>query len=115
MRILVCGDRNWTNREAIERELRKFPPDTVVIHGAAPGADTIAGEVAKDLGLTVEAYEADWWLYGRAAGPIRNQRLLEAQPDQGLAFHADLENSKGTKDMVRRMCQAGKPIVVFES
>ena len=34
MRVIVCGSRTWNNREAIERELRKLPRDSVVIHGA---------------------------------------------------------------------------------
>lgn len=107
MRILVCGDRNWTNKQAILRELKDFPKDTTVIHGAARGADTIGGIVAKELGFKIEAFPANWRKYGKRAGPIRNRQMLEAKPDLVLAFHPDLNKSKGTKHMVQISQEAG--------
>lgn len=117
MRILVCGDRDWDDIEAIVRELSKFPAEssTVVIHGAQRGADTIAGVVAEELGMTVIAFPADWNLYGRFAGPIRNkQMLVEGQPDVVFAFHHDLTKSRGTKNMVKQASDANVPVKVFE-
>lgn len=102
-RVLVCGDRNWKDPVPIERELKQFGAGSVVIHGGARGADQIAGVVARRLGLLVEVCRADWHQYGRAAGPIRNQLILEqGKPDYVLAFHSNLAYSKGTADMVRR-------------
>lgn len=101
MRVLCCGDRNWTDREVIRQELLKLPPDTVIIEGEARGADRISREVAVEMGLQIMPFPADWTRYGRAAGPIRNhQMLVEAQPQLVLAFHNNIENSKGTKNMV---------------
>ncbi len=107
MRILVCGDRNWSNKKAIFNELKDFPKNTVIIHGAARGADSIAGTVAKELGFEVEVYPADWNKFGKAAGIIRNKQMLEAKPDLVLAFHPDLDKSKGTKNMVQISRKAG--------
>lgn len=106
MKVLVTGSRDWSDIDAVIRELSKFPVGTIVIHGACSGADTIAGDVAEALGFEVRAYPADWDRYGRAAGPIRNRHVLcvehrrEEPVGLVLAFHADLEHSKGTKDMV---------------
>ncbi|GAG79350.1 unnamed protein product, partial [marine sediment metagenome] len=95
-RILICGDRNWTDIETIEDFIRSLPPDTIIIHGNSRGADKIAERKAKEQGLTVKSYSADWDKYGRAAGPIRNkQMLLEGRPDKVVAFHNDLSKSKG--------------------
>lgn len=117
MRILVCGDRNWHNREIIRNELIKFLPDasnTIIIHGAARGADTIAGLIGAGLGMKVLAFPAEWHKYGRAAGPIRNQRLLdEGKPEMVLAFHNNIHESKGTKDMVSRARKAGLKVVII--
>jgi hypothetical protein len=66
------------------------------------------------MGLPVESFPADWEQYGRAAGPIRNQQMLEAKPDRVFAFHEDLEHSKGTGDMVRRARKAGVPVEVIK-
>ena len=45
MKVLVCGSRKWLEQKPIERELRKLPPGTIVVHGACRGADNIAGYV----------------------------------------------------------------------
>jgi len=69
--ILVCGDRYWADKDAIRRVLEILHPE-VVIHGGAKGADSLAGEVANDLNIATEVYPAQWSLYGKGAGPIRN-------------------------------------------
>src|SRR6266576_1753918 len=103
MRVLVCGDREWTASEPIATLLNLCPPDTVVIHGAARGADAIAGRLATELGFEVQPYPADWNKHGKAAGPIRNSQMLsEGQPDEVHAFHNNVEASRGTKDMVEK-------------
>ena len=112
MRLLVCGDRNWSDRKLIAAMLALEAPE-VVIHGGCRGADLMAGEVARSLGLAIEEYPAQWHRYGRGAGPVRNQQMLdEGQPDRVLAFHSDLSRSRGTADMVRRARAAGIPVVV---
>jgi len=114
MRVLVCGSRDWDDRSAILRELQKLPPDTEIIHGAAVGADSIAGEIATDLGLAVRSFPAEWNRHGRAAGPIRNNRMLKENPDLVLAFTKNLLRSRGTADMVRRAESAGVETAIFE-
>ena len=115
-RILVCGDRNWRDYLPIAREIiNQMPtPNTVIIHGACRGADTLAAHVAGWLGLRVESYPAQWQKYGKGAGPIRNQQMLdEGKPDLVLAFHPNLAHSKGTKDMVKRARKARIEVRVF--
>jgi hypothetical protein len=112
--ILICGDRNWGNSQAIRRELGKLDPtDDVVIHGAARGADSIAGTDAAAMGFAVRSYPADWRRHGRAAGPIRNREMLQQRPDQVWAFHDDIHNSRGTADMLRIAKAAGIPTTLF--
>ena len=105
MRLLVCGDRHWTNIDIIRRELKKYPKDTVIIHGCAKGADILSKIVAIELGMEYKRFPADWDKYGHnkgsPAGPIRNRKMLnEGKPDKVLAFHEDINRSVGTKDMV---------------
>lgn len=108
------------DQEPIERELRKLPPGTIVVHGGAKGADNIAGYVAKKLGFQVREYQANWFRYGKGAGPVRNRGMLKMEhPDFGgeflsltLAFHKDPKLGKGTKDMVQLVREAVPPIEV---
>jgi hypothetical protein len=109
MKVLICGDRNWSNIERVVDKLMELQDRgyTTLIEGEANGADRIAKEAAKVLGFTIEAYPADWQKYGKAAGPIRNrQMLVEGKPDLVVAFHGDLENSRGTKNMVNQAIRA---------
>jgi len=116
MKILVCGDRNWHDKKAIWWALYGFPKDTELVHGACRGADTLASEVVDGLGWAkVYPCFADW-SQGPSGGPIRNQFMLdEHNPDLVIAFHSDLANSKGTKDMCTKAKAAGVPVIVIRS
>lgn len=124
LKVLVTGDRHWANPTAIERELKKLRGDVTIIHGKARGADSFADTIGNGLGYTVRGYKADWDKYGKAAGPIRNQYMLDKEHfiatidghsiDLVLAFHKDLTKSKGTKDMVQRAKKAGIKVKVFK-
>lgn len=111
-KVLICGDRNWSDRKKIEDYIRTLPKGTVIIEGEAEGADRIAREVGERLGYEVKKVRADWSRHGRAAGPIRNKRMLEEKPDLVVAFHGDISKSKGTKDMVSQADKAGIKVVL---
>ncbi len=74
-----------------------------MIESEAWGADTCARIAAEELNITVEKYPAEWNKYGQSAGSIRNKQMLtEGNPDLVLAFHANIESSKGTKNMIEQ-------------
>ena len=113
-RVLICGSRDWTNRGLIAMRVSSLLPGSVVIEGECRGADIIAREEAEKQGVPVERYLADWQKHGRAAGPIRNTRMLEeGKPDLVIAFHNDIQNSRGTNDMVRKAKAAGIEVQVI--
>lgn len=117
MRIIVTGSRHWSDRMAVwtalEEAVRDLPPedDLTIVHGGCPtGADAIAAKWAPMYGATAEAFRADWST-GRRAGPIRNQRMVEAGADVVLAF--PLPDGRGTQDCMRRARLAGIPVKVW--
>lgn len=111
-RVLVCGGRDYRNRENVYSTLRSLyesSPFDVVIHGAASGVDTFADEWAVAKGLGVISCPADWKKHGRAAGPIRNQSMLDVHtPHLVVAF----PGGRGTADMVRRAKAAGVTVLL---
>ena len=113
MLVLVCGSRNWSDIHAIRMRLVKLPPSSVIIHGKAPGADTIAGWLAEDFGFTVREFPADWEQYGKRAGILRNLAMLDESPDLVLAFW-DGESS-GTRHTVTEARKRGIPVEVIGS
>lgn len=117
MTILCCGDRNWKAGYAIEARLSEYRgKDVTIIHGNAQGADRMSALIAAKLGLSVRSFQAEWEKYGKAAGPIRNRKMLvEGKPDLVIAFHDDIRNSKGTKNMVEQAKRKGIPTEVISS
>ena len=114
MRILICGDRNWTDEAKIRKAVLEIHSETtieLVIEGGARGADALGKIVGRSLGIEVISFPADWVKFGRPAGPIRNRQMLqEGKPDLVLAFHNNIMESKGTKDMIKASEKAGIPV-----
>ncbi len=110
-RVLVCGGRDYNNREQLFRILdaaHLANPIVLLVHGAAPGADDLAGRWARHVGVPWRAYPAAWKSEGKSAGPKRNQRMLdEAKPHLVIAF----PGGRGTADMVKKAEAAGVPVV----
>lgn len=112
MRVLVCGGRDFTDKEsafAILDAYHSTIPITQIIEGGALGADRIGRDWAVANGVPHQTFPADWERYGRSAGPVRNQQMLdEGKPDFVLAF----PGGKGTANMVK-LSKAAK-IPTFE-
>lgn len=109
MKIAVTGGRNFNNLELIKEAFKPFiGQDVILAHGDARGADRLCAEYAKELGWKVIAYPANWKLYSKKAGPIRNQQILDDfKPEILLAF----EGNSGTFDMVCRASKANIQII----
>ena len=128
-RVLICGDRNWTNRETIRAWIEKLIDwgYHTVIEGEAKGADTIAREEAERAGMIVFKYPAKWDEYRqkypvekfgmkfKSAGTDRNtQMLVEGKPSLVVAFHPDISKSKGTKNMIKQAKKTGIETILVE-
>jgi hypothetical protein len=114
MRILVCGGRDYNDKEVIRETLvalKQMYPDAMLIHGGAPGADAMAGWIGGTIGFDIEVHVAQWAKYGKAAGPLRNQEMLDSGIDLVVAF----PGGRGTADMVERARLAGVPIKMVDT
>jgi len=116
LRVLVCGGRDYTDRKRLYQVLDQVHTKrgiALLIHGAARGADSLAGDWARERGIDVAPYPADWGAFERAAGPKRNQQMLDEGKPQGVvAFPTP--KSVGTYDMIRRARKAGLGVMVVE-
>lgn len=117
MRVLVCGGRDYSDGDHIHNTLcdidAKRGPIYCIIHGAATGADyegMIWAQMWADSGREIvhAPFAADWHRHGRAAGPLRNQRMIDVgKPDLVVAF----PGGRGTADMVARAKAAGIEVI----
>ena len=117
MRVLVCGGRNYDNYEELYAVLdwidcswegpETFGPISVIISGHAKGADALSEQWAKKREVSLEIYPAEWDVYGKGAGFIRNQQMIdEGLPDLVVAF----SGGKGTMNMIKLSNQANIPL-----
>jgi hypothetical protein len=114
--LAVIGSRNFTDyhfmREKIQALLDRLSGMERIISGGAKGADSLSERIAMDFGLDHKHITAEWSKYGRAAGPLRSQKInLEA--DVAAAF--PIGKSKGTHDGIRKAKAAGKQVFFFPS
>ncbi len=118
VKVLICGSRHYDNYDKVKETVKSLEDEhgkIIIIEGGAKGADTLAKNAAIELGIEYREYKADWKRYGRAAGPKRNQLMLDTEnPDLVIAFHEDLESGKGTKDMLKRAEKAGVKTIIHE-
>lgn len=118
MRFAVTGGRFYNNEPAVIAALKQVPP-AILVHGKAPGADTLA---AKNWPADLqEPHPADWsgpcratcrpghrqvrqdgQMYCPAAGVYRNQEMVDSHIDFLIAF----PGGTGTADMIERSLKA---------
>lgn len=118
--VLVTGSRHWTNRETVRRALEGCGPVDLVIEGGARGADRLAREEARAMGVHVATIEALWDYTGKGAGPRRNSvlvALVEALDATSLAecLAFPLPDSIGTWDCIKKAQKAGIPVFNYGS
>ncbi len=111
MEVLVCGGRNYDDLGAVWGYLDALHnmsgPVDVVIHGGARGADLLADKWAVYNNVRRLEFLPNWQEHGRAAGPIRNRRMLEeAKPDLVAAS----PGGRGTADMIFQAKEFGVPV-----
>jgi hypothetical protein len=120
-RVLITGSRDWDDSEpvraALNNALSAIPPGSylMVIHGACPtGVDTFASEWVKEMQAQCfpvfeDPHPANWFKHGKAAGPIRNQEMVDLGADICFAFPAP--GSKGTVHCMGAAEKAGTLVV----
>ena len=119
-RVCVAGGRDFDNypalKAALETLLATLPPGKkgarlVIVSGGATGADRLGERFAKEHGLALEVYPADWSAHGRYAGPIRNAEMARISDELAAFWNG---RSRGTRHMIRQMRLLGKPVAVFD-
>jgi len=98
-------DDYMAERQALGFALDMINPSSVIV-GDADGADRWAVIWCDRRGVPYTRFIADWTKHQKRAGPIRNQTMVDRQPDAGVAF----SGGSGTADCVKRMDTAKIPI-----
>ena len=115
-RIIIAGGRDFNNTYLFEKTInqclsqifdyhnksndRNFTVE--IVSGGAKGADSMGERYAAFLGYPVRKFLPNWNLYGKAAGPFRNEQMAKYANKEGngilIAFWDG--KSSGTKSMI---------------
>ena len=100
MKVIIAGGRHYYNYEVVKEVIKEsdYQIDELVC-GCATGVDSLGERWAKENNIPIHRFSANWDEHGRAAGPIRNQKMAEYA--DGLIAVWD-GKSIGTKDMISR-------------
>lgn len=82
-----------------------------LICGMAKGADEAGYRWAKERGVWIDEYRANWNRHGKAAGPIRNE-VMAKECDIAVGFWDG--QSSGTANMAARLLVLRKPVHLVE-
>ena len=110
-RIAVVGSRSFKNYEFLKSILDAYIGIVlVIVSGGAAGADKLAERWAKDNGVPLKVFYPSWKRYGKAAGPIRNQEIVD-NCDFVIAFWDG--KSRGTMDTLKKAVIAHKEVKIY--
>jgi hypothetical protein len=115
-RLVISGCRDYNNYTQLSSEIDSFLQhnavgySVIIVSGGADGADALGEKYAREHGLKIERFHANWEVYGSSAGPIRNKQMAEAA-DAAIVFWDG--KSSGTADMIQRAKNANIPCKII--
>jgi hypothetical protein len=109
MKLAIVGSRTFADYFLLWKTLQGIQDVSLVVSGGAQGADTLAERWAKNNNIPVKVFLPEWDVYGKSAGFIRNELIIN-EADMVLAFWDGV--SKGTKHSIDLAEKAGKKCII---
>jgi hypothetical protein len=115
MKTIIAGTRDIKNPKHLLEAIRLAEQNGIyldeIVSGMAVGPDYMGYRYGLAKGIPVKPFPADWIRFGKAAGPIRNQKMAE----YANALIAIWDGkSTGTHDMIERAKACGLKIFVYK-
>lgn len=115
-RVVIAGSRHFNDYalfcsvvdQCLSRIRQEY--ELIILSGHCSGTDRMAERYAKENGLKIVIYPADWSL-GRRAGPLRNKKMVDAA-DFAIAFPS---GGPGTRSLIQFAKQKGIPIRIHNA
>lgn len=118
MRVIVAGTRTFHDQGLLSKTMDELlaqwkGSDISIVSGGAKGADHCGEKWAELRGLPVVQFPANWSLYGKAAGYIRNAHMAYYATHL-VAFLITNAKSHGTRNMIEAARQGQLTTVVID-
>jgi hypothetical protein len=112
MKVAVVGSRDFPRLDLVRQFVWEQERTTVIVTGGAHGVDEAALMEARRLGMDYELYLPEWQIFGKRAGALRNQQIVDAADEVVAFWDGKSRGTQITMDMAKR---AGKPLKVISS
>lgn len=119
LKVIIAGSRSFNNYKLLKEKMDFFLKNKIdknrpyfnieIVSGTARGADTLGEKYAKEKGFALKKFPANWDLYGKKAGYIRNREMRD-YADVCVVFWDG--ESKGSKHMINLAKEDNMPIRV---
>ena len=110
LRLAIIGSRDFNDYNLVKSTLEKYKDKiSIVVSGGANGADSLGERWAIDNGIETLIFPAEWDKYGKRAGYIRNQTIIQ-NCDCVIAFWNG--ESKGTNHSINLANKNSKPVKI---
>lgn len=114
-KVIIAGGRDFNNYQLLFTKCCRIldnhkTTEVQIVSGTAKGADTLGERFAKETNTPLKRFPANWDLYGKSAGVIRNSDMAD-YADALIAFWDG--KSRGTKNMIAEARLRGLPVRVI--
>ena len=110
-KIAIVGSRNFDERDAIFEFMRTLH-DVEIVSGGAKGVDTIAEEIAKEMGLSTKIFKPDFSRgYHVSAYHERNKQIVDYADEVHIFWHQPTRGSMSTLSFAKEL---NKPYFIHE-
>ena len=105
MKLIVAGSRNFKDYEFVKNAIDNLPfkPDEIV-SGNASGVDQSGEKYAKEKGIDLVIFPANWTKHGKSGGCLRNERMINYADALLVIWDGE---SRGTQHMISLAIDAG--------
>jgi len=112
MRLAIIGSRTFGNYALLRESLERYRTNiTLVVSGAARGADSLGERWAIDNKIPTQIFPANWDKWGKRAGFIRNEDIIK-NCDCAIAFWDG--QSRGTAHSISLCEKYKKPYKIIK-
>lgn len=113
MKIIIAGGRDYETPPGNKhsKQIRLLLDDNKcneIVSGGCTGADNFGEWMAENLYIKIKRFKANWEKYGKAAGPMRNEKMAQYVGSSGGCIL--LPGGKGTANMKKNAEKYGLKI-----
>lgn len=113
MKTIIAGSRTILDYEVVREFIDSLELEiTEVVSGGAVGPDIYGEKYACDNKIPIKYFPADWKKYGKAAGPIRNEEMVDYVGKEGQVIVIWDGESHGTLSTIRLAKAKGVPLYI---